>query len=98
MLRIPAEEIELDYSEFREVFNRLRNRIIELFNEGKLDMDEHLADDIDSVIEASVENVGMYHSKRPLLRSKKGNIISQDLLSLYYYHNRLDGYELEAYV
>ena len=98
MLRIPAEEIELDYSEFREVFNRLRNRIIELFNEGKLDMDEHLADDIDSVIEAGVENVGMYHSKRPLLRSKKGDIISQDLLSLYYYHNRLDGYELEAYV
>ena len=98
MLRIPAEEIELDYSDFREAFNRLRNRIIELFNEGKLDMDEHLADDIDSVIEAGVENVGMYHSKRPLLRSKKGNIISQDLLSLYYYHNRLDGYELEAYV
>lgn len=98
MLRIPAEEIELDYSEFREAFNRLRNRIIELFNEGKLDMDEHLADDIDSVIEAGVDNVGMYHSKRPLLRSKNGNIVSQDMLSLYYYHNRLDGYELEAYV
>ena len=98
MLRIPAEEIELDYIEFREAFNRLRNRIIELFNEGKLDMDEHLADDIDSVIEAGVDNVGMYHSKRPLLRSKNGNIVSQDMLSLYYYHNRLDGYELEAYV
>lgn len=98
MLRIPAEEVEFEYAEFRETIGRLRDRIIELFNEGRLDMGEHMADDLDSIIQLGIENVGMYHSKRPLLKNRQGNIISQDLLTLYYYHNRLDGYELEAYV
>jgi glycerol-3-phosphate O-acyltransferase len=98
MLRIPADEVEFEYAEFRETVGRLRDRIIELFNEGRLDMGEHMADDLDSIIQLGIDNVGMYHSKRPLLKNKQGNIISQDLLTLFYYHNRLDGYELEAYV
>jgi len=51
----------------------------------------------DTVIDLGISNVGMYHTYRPLLKNKNGNIISQDLHNLYYYHNRMDGYELEKY-
>ncbi len=97
-LRIPVDEIEIEYEEFRAVFDRLRDRIIEMFNAGKVDMATHLTSDIDEVIELGISNVGMYHSKRPLLKNKSGNIITQDLNNLYYYNNRMDGYDLEKYI
>jgi len=40
----------------------------------------------------------MYHAKRPLIKNKKGDISTQDLNLLFYYHNRLVGYNLEKYV
>ncbi|MFT6873764.1 MAG: glycerol-3-phosphate O-acyltransferase, partial [Roseivirga sp.] len=54
--------------------------------------------DPDQIIKHGLKNVGMYHSKRPLVRNKEGDITTQDLHVLFYYHNRLDGYELENYV
>jgi glycerol-3-phosphate O-acyltransferase len=58
----------------------------------------HLKGDIDLVIRHGLENVGIFHLKRPLLFNKEGNIITRDLNTLYYYHNRLVGYDLEKFV
>jgi len=44
-----------------------------------------------------VENVGLYHAQRPLIM-KNGNIVIQNMNTLYYYHNRMDGYGLENYI
>jgi glycerol-3-phosphate O-acyltransferase len=98
LLRLPVEDIEIEYGEFRKVFDRLRDRVLELYNEGKLDIATHLTEDIDDVIGLGIENVGMYHSRRPLLKNRKGNIVTQDLNNLYYYHNRMEGYNLGKYV
>jgi glycerol-3-phosphate O-acyltransferase len=98
LLRLPVEDIEIDYAEFRKAFDVLRDRVIELFNADKIDMATHLTGDIDVVIDLGIENVGMYHSRRPLVKNKLGNIVTQDINNLYYYHNRMDGYELEKYV
>ena len=98
VLRLPTDEIEIDYQEFKKAFSKLRNRIIELFNEDKVDMATHMTEDIDKVIDLGISNVGMYHSRRPLLKNKEGNIITQDINNMYYYHNRMDGYELEKFL
>jgi glycerol-3-phosphate O-acyltransferase len=98
VLRLPTDEIEIDYEEFRSSFSKLRNRIIDLFNQNKVDMATHMTEDIDKVIELGIINVGMYHSRRPLLKNKAGNIITQDINNLYYYHNRMHGYELEKFL
>ncbi|NJN27312.1 MAG: glycerol-3-phosphate acyltransferase [Cyclobacteriaceae bacterium] len=98
LLRLPVDEVEIEYSEFRKAFSRLRNRVIELFNKGKIDMATHMTDDIDSVISLGIANVGMYHSHRPLIKGKKGNIETRDINNLYYYHNRMDGYDLEKFL
>ena len=55
-------------------------------------------DEIDDVIRHGIKYVGMYHAKRPLMRTKDGNITSEDLTLLYYYHNRLNGYGLDNFV
>lgn len=98
VLRLPVDEIEIEYKEFKKAFSKMRNKVIDLFNNGQLDMATHMTEDIDKVINLGISNVGMYHSRRPLLKNKQGNIITQDINNMYYYHNRMDGYELEKFL
>ncbi len=97
VLRLPVDEIEIEYPVFQKAFSRIRDAVIDLFNEGKVDMATHMTNDVDAVIDLGISNVGMYHTRRPLLKNKSGNIITNDIHNLYYYHNRMDGYELEKY-
>lgn len=98
LLRLPEEDLELPYEEFRISCKQVRKRIYELKEEKKVNHATHLKGDIDLVIRHGLENVGIFHLKRPLLFNKEGNIITRDLNTLYYYHNRLVGYDLEKFV
>jgi glycerol-3-phosphate O-acyltransferase len=98
LLRLPEEDQVLEYEEFREACLRVRKQIIKLKKEGKINMATHMKSDIDTVIRHGLDNVGIFHLKRPLLMNKEGNIITRDFNTLYYYHNRLVGYELEKFV
>jgi len=95
LLRLPDEDISLAYESFKAECGRVLARIYELEEEGKLHVAPHLKQDMDQVIAHGLENVGMYHAKRPLIRQDSGEIVTEDLNLLYFYHNRLDGYELE---
>jgi glycerol-3-phosphate O-acyltransferase len=95
LLRLPAEDIFLVYVEFREACQMVLDRIFELELQGRLQIAPHMRQDIDAIIDHGLENVGMYHAKRPLIKNRNGNIETQELTLLYYYHNRLDGYDLE---
>ncbi|MEM9297727.1 MAG: 1-acyl-sn-glycerol-3-phosphate acyltransferase [Bacteroidota bacterium] len=94
-LRLPEEELVIDYADFRETFIEIRECIFKLKKANKVEVAGHLKGNPDEVILTGITNVGMYHSKRPLLLSKEGKITTQDLNTLYYYHNRMDGYDLE---
>ena len=98
LLRLPEEDLELDYAEFRETFKRVRKRIYELRDQEKVYFATHLKGKVENVLKLGIENVGIFHLKRPLLLNKKGNIITKDLTVLYYYHNRLVGYDLEQFI
>lgn len=98
LLRLPEEGLELAYEEFRSACKRVRRRIYELKEDKKVNHATHLKGDIDLVIRHGLENVGIFHLKRPLLFNKEGNIITRDLNTLYYYHNRLAGYDLEKFI
>lgn len=98
LLRLPEEELALDYAEFRKTCKRIRKKIYQLKKEDKANHATHLKGKIDLVIKHGLENVGIFHLKRPLLYNKEGNIITQDLNLLYYYHNRMVGYDLEKFI
>jgi len=98
LLRLPEEDLELDYLEFKTVFKRLRKQIFLLKEQDKINYASHLKGNSDVVINRGVDNVGVFHLNRPLLKNKKGNIITKDLSLLYYYHNRLVGYDLEQFI
>lgn len=98
LLRLPEEDQVLDYAEFRKACKRVRKQIYRLKEEGKANHATHLKGKIDLVIRHGMENVGIFHLNRPLLFNKEGNIITQDFSLLYYYHNRLTGYDLEKVI
>ncbi|MBX2962469.1 MAG: 1-acyl-sn-glycerol-3-phosphate acyltransferase [Cyclobacteriaceae bacterium] len=98
LLRLPEDELKLDYAAFRKTCKRIRKKIYQLKQEDKANHATHLKGKIDLVIQHGLENVGIFHLKRPLLKNKEGNIITQDLNLLYYYHNRMVGYDLEKFI
>jgi glycerol-3-phosphate O-acyltransferase len=98
LLRLPEEELQLPYEEFRAMCKKVRKQIYRMKIENKLNIASHLKGDIDEIIKRGLYNVGIFHLKRPLLRNRDGNIITQDLNTLYYYHNRLTGYELDKFI
>jgi glycerol-3-phosphate O-acyltransferase len=98
ILRLPEEDLVITYEDFRTTCKNVRKKIYELKEEGKVNHATHLKGKIDLVIRHGLENVGIFHLKRPLLYNKEGNIITQDLNLLYYYHNRLVGYDLEKFI
>ncbi|HZY79520.1 MAG TPA: 1-acyl-sn-glycerol-3-phosphate acyltransferase [Cyclobacteriaceae bacterium] len=97
-LRLPEDELELDYEEFRATFKRVRKAMYLMKEQGKINHASHLKGEADLVIKRGLDNVGIFHLNRPLLRNKKGKIVTQQLDLLYYYHNRLVGYDLEKFI
>jgi len=97
-LRLPEDELEIEYEEFKTAFKKIRKEIYRLKDEGKINHASHLKGDADIVIKRGLDNVGIFHILRPLVRNKKGNIITHELPLLYYYQNRLMGYDLEKLI
>jgi glycerol-3-phosphate O-acyltransferase len=96
LLRIPNEDLIIPYEEFKVDFQKRKAQIFELEKIGEIQVADHLKEKtLDALIEMGVNNVGIFHTKRPLLFNKEGQITTQDLKTLYYYRNRLDGYGLE---
>lgn len=98
ILRIPEEDIVIKYEEFRAYFHKLREAVFILNEKGKVSLAPHMKRDLDEVIAHGIANVGMYHARRPLIMTKSGDISTQDLNALFYYHNRMKGYGLQKYV
>jgi len=98
LLRLPEEDLELDYEEFKTTFKRVRKQIYLMKEQGKINIASHLKGKSDIVINRGFDNAGVFHLNRPVLKNKKGNIITRDLSLLYYYHNRLVGYDLEQFI
>lgn len=97
LLRLPDEDLVIDYQEFKEAFKQLRKQIIKLHEKGKVGIAGHMKNPSDHAIELGLENVGLYHARRPLVK-KNDKIIIQDMNTLFYYHNRLEGYGLEKHI
>ncbi|WP_026955341.1 1-acyl-sn-glycerol-3-phosphate acyltransferase [Algoriphagus vanfongensis] len=95
LIRLPEEEISIPYDDFKAACQKVYDRILELKKEKQINVAPHMKRSMDEIIQHGLDNVGMYHAKRPLIRDKSGAIVTEDMSLLYFYHNRLHGYGLE---
>ena len=97
ILRLSEDDLTLDYEAFKTNFKKLRGIILGLNEQGKVDVNDKLKNTTDKSIIYGLNNIGMYHAKRPLIKSKD-QILILNASTLYYYHNRLEGYGLEKHI
>ncbi|MFC3415977.1 1-acyl-sn-glycerol-3-phosphate acyltransferase [Algoriphagus hitonicola] len=95
LIRLPEEEIVIPYEEFKSACQQVYDRILELRADHQIKIAPHMKRGMEQIIAHGLDNVGMYHAKRPLLRNQSGDIVTEDISLLYFYHNRLHGYGLE---
>ena len=98
LLRISQDELVIDYFEFKKKVSDLLLVLKQLHEHGKVDLADHLFLGLDEIIKHGLKNLGMYHAVRPLVLDKQGHIKVQNMNLLYFYHNKLIGYELEKHV
>ena len=99
VLRMPEEFRELSKDELREAVRKVVKELTKLEHKEEIRVDPIVkAEDTDELIDYAVKKLGVYHAKRPLLKTKKGMIKCQDMKLLLFYHNRLEGYGLEKHV
>nr|MBP8192808.1 1-acyl-sn-glycerol-3-phosphate acyltransferase [Chitinophagales bacterium] len=95
LMRTSDEDREIDWDTFKTSVKRVIDELYVLNNKEQIKLSPHMTTkELDEIIELGITNVCIYHTNLPILRTKEGNITSEDLKLLYYYHNRLIGYGL----
>lgn len=97
-LRLPEDELLLDYGEFTLEIEKIKKIIFEFQEAGNILISPGLYKSTSDLIEQGLENLGIFHTNLPLIRNDQGDIETESLSLLYFYHNRLNGYNFEDYV
>lgn len=98
LLRLPQDERTLSMKAYLEKLTTVLERLREMRDQEKVMLAEHMEASAMDIIRHGIKNLGLYHDKRPLSFVKGGDLISENMNLLYYYHNRLEGYGLEKYI
>ena len=97
VLRLPDEDLVLDYDDFKKEYKKLRGRLEKMRRNDQVNMADHMKEKANVSITHGLKNLGLYHDQRPLIL-KDDKIIIQDTNTLHYYHNRMNGYGLEKFI
>lgn len=99
LFRIPPDDIRLEKEEFNQALRNVieRLRFIESREEVILSREIDPAN-LNELIANGIRNIALYHIQSPLVQYPDGQIGTENMKLLYYYHNRLEGYNLQYYV
>ncbi len=95
LLRLPSEDYVFEMSVVENAIDQVRKKLFKMEEEGNIKLSEQLKWDTRALIEHGVTNLGNYHALKPLKINRNGDIVSEDFKVLYYYHNRLENYDLQ---
>lgn len=95
VLRLPEEDYIFKIEQVSEVIELLKIELIEMESQGAIKLSAEIRLSTVDLIKDGVLNVGNFHALNPLKFNKEGNLVSEDFNTLYYYHNRLENYNLQ---
>jgi glycerol-3-phosphate O-acyltransferase len=95
VLRLPKEDKTISKELLYKNMELLRTKLKEMKSLGQLQLSKMVdSASIEEMVKDGIANFGAFHVKKPLKLNKHGDFESQDLNLLYYYHNRMIGYNL----
>jgi len=97
ILSLPKDETSVSEIEFKIVLDRIRDRLKVLEKDKKIILSTDLDLPTEELMNVGIKKVGSSHPTY-VLRNKKGEISTQSMKLLYYYHNKLSSYGLDEYI
>jgi glycerol-3-phosphate O-acyltransferase len=98
IIRLPTDDVIIKRAHLIKVIDELKAILKNMAVKGKLKINALLLEDAEIVLKDGMRNLGIYHAKKPLTFNEDEDIISEDFKFLYYYHNRLENYELASQI
>jgi glycerol-3-phosphate O-acyltransferase len=98
VLNIPDTSFEIEKELFLKVVKKMQTTLKKLEKQGKLRLSEAMFLPTEELIADGLKHLGLYHPQKVLKVRKDGVLMSENFRLLYYYHNRLDSYQLEKSV
>jgi glycerol-3-phosphate O-acyltransferase len=99
LIRQPEEDFVFPMDLMIDTTDQVLGVLRSMESRGEVRLSEVLSSlDTGGVVKAGMRNLGVYHNTKPLTMNKRGQIESQSFKLLYYYHNRLDNYNLERHI
>lgn len=96
VLRLPEEDYQFSENHLHKVTDQILKRLRQMEQEGAIKLSAILQNEsTSSIIQDGIRQLGAFHIQKPL-RMKKHRIVSDSFQLLYFYHNRLEHYELET--
>jgi glycerol-3-phosphate O-acyltransferase len=94
ILRLPPDDYLFPFHAVEEVIEQLQVVLYAWEQEGRIRLSPEIHFPASDVIKDGVQRLGVFHREKPLIFTKSGDIASSNFSVLYYYHNRLEGYQL----
>ncbi len=98
VLNIPVVGFEIERELFLKVVKKIQSTLKKMEKQEKLRLSEALLLPTEELIVDGLKHLGLYHPQKVLKVKKDGALMSENFRLLYYYHNRLDSYQLEKSV
>ncbi len=99
VFRLPREDRTIDKDLLYRNVETLRKELRRQAQQGHVQLSDTVQNQpVEEIVRHGIENVGAFHVQKPLRMNKKGDFESQDLKLLYYYHNRMEGYDLARFI
>ncbi len=94
LLRLPPDDYVFPIHSVEEVIEQMQDILFNMENTGQVQLSPEIHQPAIELIRDGIAKLGAFHRSKPLLFNKEDNIVSDDFRVLYYYHNRLENYNL----
>lgn len=92
LLRLPLEDVFWEWDDFLDTCQRAIDHVRIKANQGGCILSTQLDQSTTAIVSHGVKHLGIYNSKRALLRSSDGKLRSQSILLLHFYANQMEAY------
>ncbi len=97
-LRLKPKEFHVSVKRLKPGFEKFIDALRQMSSEGKFHLQPIFAEATDKIIANGLKHLGPYHIKSPLYKDRNNYLRTEDISTLYYYHNRLEGYDIAVCV